>query len=51
MVAFFGILTQGETLGSWQAIGASQVVLGVILVTSNRRQAPANKLIDLAQPQ
>jgi drug/metabolite transporter (DMT)-like permease len=49
MAAFFGILFQGETLGSWQVIGASLVVLGVILVSSSRRQAPANELIDLAQ--
>jgi drug/metabolite transporter (DMT)-like permease len=50
MAAFFGILFQGETLGSWQAIGASLVVLGVILVSSGRTGTPAKELIDLAEP-
>lgn len=49
MAAIFGILFQGETLGRWQVMGASLVVLGVILVSSSGTRTPVKKLTDLTQ--
>ena len=48
MAAIFGIIFLGETLGRWQVMGASLVVLGVILVSSSGTQTPVKEMTDLA---